>query len=148
MGPIICADCGATIYPDGPNPPPGCKCDPWEWVCSSGAGIPPICDEFVPMGGSGPNLCERCEHLKACHTKPKGEKMRPFLERICITLWFIWGSLAFGFIIAGLFNPSELSWKNITMFFGWFSFLGVSVSLFQYLLIGIFNPINLCHREG
>lgn len=69
--------------------------------------------------------------------------MRTFFERVCITLWIIWCLLACGFIIAGIFNSFELSWKNITMFFGWFSFLGVSVSLFQYLLIGIFNPLNL-----
>ena len=69
--------------------------------------------------------------------------MRTFFERVCITLWIIWCLCAGLTILVGMFGSGNVSLKDITMGFCGFSFVGICISLFQYLLIGIFNPLNL-----
>lgn len=69
--------------------------------------------------------------------------MRTFFERICITLWIMWGLCAGLAILVGLFESSIVSSRDIITSFCAFLFLAIGICLFQYLLLGIFNPLNL-----
>jgi hypothetical protein len=50
----------------GQSKPKGCVCDSREWFTT----IPPICEQFEPMGDDEPDICGRCEHEKGCHECP------------------------------------------------------------------------------
>jgi hypothetical protein len=45
-------------------PPKGCVCDPREW--GNPLKIPAICAKYEGEVAEG-DLCEKCEHEKACH---------------------------------------------------------------------------------
>lgn len=62
------ADDGGGPMTAEPVLPPGCRCDPTEWL--RGINIPAACDRYAPPPDDV-DSCVDCEHLKACHAKSK-----------------------------------------------------------------------------
>ena len=65
---IVCKHCDGTPeahHDFEPKMPPGCVCQPVEWLSLIDGSIKMPCERFVP---SADETCARCEHDKGCHT--------------------------------------------------------------------------------
>ena len=79
--------------------------------------------------------------------------MRPFLQRVFVVLWLIWGLLLGALIFWGISVESQESW--LTPFatligLGALAAVGsaLPVMLLQYLVLGFFNPFRLLDSKS
>lgn len=80
--------------------------------------------------------------------------MRPFLQRVFVVLWLIWGLfLGIGLFI-GVFD--QVRSLRPMMPFSEFLAIGIATAagtaiplmLLQYLVLGFFNPLRLLHSKN
>ena len=71
---LKCKHCGLTRsehHEFEPAMPNECRCEPSTWEGGKGDVVPPVCAAFVgPATGDPDDTCERCNHDRACHSRP------------------------------------------------------------------------------
>jgi hypothetical protein len=80
--------------------------------------------------------------------------MRPFLQRVFVVLWLIWGLILGIGLFIGVFD--QLTSRRPMMPFSEFLAIGVAtaagtaipVMLLQYLVLGFFNPLRLLEAKS
>lgn len=66
---VVCKHCDGTPeahHDFEPKMPPGCVCDPFEWLAFGEDLMTPPCDSFEGEAG---DTCFTCDHDRACHAK-------------------------------------------------------------------------------
>ncbi len=70
---------------------------------------------------------------------------RPFLERLFIVLWCLWGLMLFGLLIGYLVENStnkDPLLRVLLVGSGIAGFCATPIILLQYLVLGFFNPLK------